>query len=172
MTDSRLTLSFFAFKNTPALWFSKAITVLHILQLIVSRSIRLLSSVHIRSPHVSLLYYFCGNSAWNFSEFVNPQRRYDLWLLLLPVRILHNIPEQSMNTRSFTPFLMCTRGGVKTAYSTVFTASLHPLSDFCLFLLLASTHVKQFWLVRLPQWKSPFVFTVFINFSNFCRPAE
>lgn len=62
-------------------------------------------------------------AAWYSSEFVIPQRRYDLCLLLLPVRILNNIPERSLNTRSFAPFLMWTRGKykqVKTGYSTFF----------------------------------------------------
>ncbi len=72
-------------------------------------------------------------AACNSSEFVIPQRRYDLCLLLLPVRILYNIPERSLNTRSFAPFLMQTRGGVKTGYSTFFTSSLHPLSDLFIF---------------------------------------
>lgn len=53
-----------------------------------------MSVIHMSLISIISVYW----AAWNSSEFVIPQRRDDLWLLLLPVRILYNIPERSSNT--------------------------------------------------------------------------
>lgn len=115
-------------------------------------------------------------AAWNSSEFVIPQRRYDLWLPLLPVRILYNIPEQSLNT----PFIHSLshvdkrRGENRILY---FFLTISPSSLSFMFIFAAWINACVMVLVYMSaSLKESFcvLFCVFRNFRceldlNFCK---
>lgn len=128
--------------------------------------------VHV-SPNSIISVYW---AAWNSSEFVIPQRRYDLWLLLLPVRILYNIPEQNLNT----PFIHSLshvdkrRGENRILY---FFLTISPSSLSFMFIFAAWINACVMVLVyMIASLKESFcvLFCVFRNFRceldlNFCK---
>lgn len=130
-----------------------------------------MSVVHMSLNSIISVYW----AAWNSSEFVIPQRRYDLWLLLLPVRILYNIPEQSLNT----PFIHCLshvdkRRGENRILYFFLTISLSSLSFMFIFAWINGCVMVLVYMIASLKESFCVVFCVFRNFRceldlNFCK---
>ncbi len=92
--------------------------------------------VHMSLSSIISVYW----ASWNSSECVIPQRRYDLWLLLLPVRIV-TFQNRAWTPVRLLPFSCGQEEGWKQHTLFFFSLHLSILSLICLFSLLESTRL-------------------------------